>query len=72
MVKKVQDLIDALKNCGVKVKVDERAYGTCLDGKSHGYGISITWFYDYDEVELLFSQEGKLLDSYMELPIRKK
>ena len=52
MVKKVQDLIDTLKNCGVKVKVDERAYGMCSDGKSHGYGISITWLYDYDEVEL--------------------
>lgn len=72
MVKKVQDLIDALKNCGVEIEVNERAYCTCLDGKSHGYGISITWFYDYDEVELLFSQEGKLLDNYIELPIRKK
>ena len=48
MVKKVQDLIDTLRNCGVKVKVDERAYGMCSDG----YGISITWLYDYDEVEL--------------------
>ena len=72
MVKKVQDLIDTLKNCGVKVKVDERAYGMCSDGKSHGYGISITLSSGYDEVELLFSQNGKLLDSYMQLPIRKR
>ena len=72
MVKKVQDLIDALRNCGVKVKVDERAYGVCPDGKGRGYGISITWLYGYDEVELLFSQDGKLLDSYMQLPIIKK
>ena len=72
MVKKVQDLIDALRNCGVKVEVDERAYGVCLDGKIHGYGISITWFYGCDEVELVFSQEGELLDNYMQLPIRKR
>jgi len=71
MIQKVQNLIDDLKNCGVKIQVDERAYGVCSDGKSHGYGISITWFDGYDEVELLFSQEGKLLHSYEQLPIRK-
>ena len=73
---KIQNLINALCEVGYNISVAEKDYAMCIDGKIHGYGITITindiFDGDGNEYELMFDQSGKIIDTFLDLPIIKR